>query len=582
MIGIIVASALPILKFNSVVNGPKPHNLVMWILVGVLLSAVFTFLISFIVDIVNKISLKVGISIIIIVSVLSSIAGYMVLTTEVPLTLSHSQNEADSGKSVTRFVDVDADRIYVLKYDVISKNDDNKDWAYGITIESRNDLDQPTKIKDVYDKETFSGEKTIEFSTLKDTKRLAITFTNYFKGTSVTFDKAYIYPKNDPNAVQNIMLKYKYLPENVASRVQDISLTSHSSSERMQFYKDGFKIFKDYPLFGAGGGAWASLYFKYQSYLYWTTQTHNYFMQVLLDTGLVGALAMIFFLVALVLSVIKLYKSDLDAEERILLAAATAGILSIYAHAAMDFDLSLSAVTIALYSLIGIINSMSISKTSKNIAVVKGKKLYNGYYSFGVLAGGIVVMFMSFSLSTALSYAEKGDQFAKTNNIPQAMQYYKRAVSYDPWNAKYRMSYGQTLASIADQTKDGAMYQEAMTQEQKAVDLEPYNSQLLAQLGAFYLSHGQIDNGLKYVKKAVDVQPLRPENYQQLADAYNKVGMFYLQNNDKAKAKEYLEKAVDVENLFNKANSKSEEPKPMTDATKQIIQNSKEVLKGIQ
>jgi hypothetical protein len=34
--------------------------------------------------------------------------------------------------------------------------------------------------------------------------------------------------------------------------------------------------------------------------------------------------------------------------------------------------------------------------------------------------------------------------------------------------------------------------------------------------------------------------------------------------------------------LFNKANSKSEEPKPMTDVTKQIIQNSKEVLKGIQ
>ncbi|MDI3311375.1 MAG: O-antigen ligase family protein [Thermoanaerobacterium sp.] len=582
LIGVIAASALSILKFNSVVNGPKPHHLVMWILVGCILALLFTYIVSFLVEAVNKISLKIGISIVVIVGVLSTVAGYMVLTTDVPLSLSHGINEQDNSKSVTRFVDVDADRIYVLKYDVISKNADNKDWAYGITIESRNDLDQPTKIKDVFDKETFSGEKTIEFSTLKDTKRLAITFTNYFKGTSVTFDKAYIYPKNDPSAVQNIMLKYKYLPENVASRVQDISLTSHSSSERMQFYKDGFKIFKDYPLFGAGGGAWASLYFKYQSYLYWTTQTHNYFMQVLLDTGLVGAAAMIFFLVTLILSVIKLYKTEIDIDERILLAAATAGILSIYAHAAMDFDLSLSAVTIALYSLIGIINSMSISKVHKNTAIVKGKKSYTGYYSFGVLIVGIVVVFMSFSLSTALRYAEKGDQFAKTNNIPQAMQYYKSAVAYDPWNAKYRMSYGQTLASIADQTKDAATYEAAMTEEQKAVDLEPYNSQLLAQLGAFYLSHGQIDDGLKYVKKAVDVQPLRPENYQQLADAYNKVGMFYLQNNDKAKAKEYLQKAVDVENLFNEVNSKSEEPKPMTDVTKQIIQNSKEALKGIQ
>ncbi|WP_434655830.1 O-antigen ligase family protein [Thermoanaerobacterium thermosaccharolyticum] len=582
LIGIVVASSLPIVKFNSIVNGPKPHNLLMWIFVGALLSAIFTYLISFIVDAVNKISLKVGISIIVIVGILSSIGGYMVLTSQMPLTLSHGQNEADSLKSVTRFVNADADRIYVLKYVVKSENSENKDWAYGITIDSRNDLDQPTKIKDVYDKESFSGEKTIEFSTLKDTKRLAITFINNFKGTSVTFEKAYIYPKNNPKDVQNIMLKYKYLPENVASRIQDISLSSHSSSERMQFYKDGFKIFKDYPLFGAGGGAWASLYFKYQSYLYWTTQTHNYFMQVLLDTGVVGAAAIIFFLIALILSIFKLYKTEMDRYERILLASAATGILSLYAHAAMDFDLSLSAVTIALYALIGIINSMSISRKESTTPIIKGKKLYNGYYNYGVLIVGIVVMFISFSLSAALRYAEKGDSLVKTNNIGQAMQYYKSAVSYDPWNAKYRMSYGQTLASIADQTKDAATLQEAMNEEQKAVDLEPFNSQLSAQLGAFYLAHGQIDKGIQYVKKAVEVQPLRPENYQQLADAYNKVGMFYLQNNDKVKAKEYLEKAVDVENLFNEANSKSEEPKPMTDTMKKIVENSKEALKGIQ
>lgn len=581
-IGIFVASAMPIVKFNSIVNGPQPHKLLIWVLIGVVSSAAITYLMSFIVNAINRINFKVGLSIAVIVAIFASIGGYTVLTAEQPLTLSHGPNEADSGKSVIRFVNVDPDRQYVLKYTIKSENPNNKDWAYGITIESRNDLDQPTKIKDVYDKNSFNGEKTIEFSTLKDTKRLAITFINNFKDTSVTFENAEVYPKNNPKDVQNIMLKYKYLPENVASRIQDISLTSHSSSERMQFYKDGFKIFKDYPLFGAGGGAWASLYFKYQSYLYWTTQTHNYFMQVLLDTGIIGAAAILFFLISLGIIVVRLIKSDLDLHERALFAAATIGIISLYAHASMDFDLSLSAVTIALFALIGIINGMWLSKNKSEVNVKNTKKFNYAYSSYGVMIVGAIVMFMSLSMSTALSYAQKGDGFIKSNNIIQAEQSYKSAVSYDPWNAKYRMAYGQTLTNIADQTKDSVRLQEAFLQEQKSVDLEPYNSQLAAQLGAFYLSHGQIDKGIQYVKKAVDVQPLRPENYQQLADAYNKVGMFYLQKGDKTKAKEYLQKAIDVEKLYNEANSKSEEPKPMTDATKKIIDDSKKVLQGIQ
>jgi tetratricopeptide (TPR) repeat protein len=342
----------------------------------------------------------------------------------------------------------------------------------------------------------------------------------------------------------------------------------------MQFYKDGFKIFKDYPIFGAGGGAWSSLYFKYQSYLYWTTQTHNYFMQVLLDTGIIGAIAIVFLLVSLFRSMYRVYKGYLEDKGRILIAAVIVSVVSLYAHAAMDFDLSLSAVSIALWALIGVINSLDILKFK-----IKDKKIYLNYLAILV---AFVVMFMSGSMSVALSYAVKGDNFLRQQNFVLAEQNYEKAVSYDPWNAKYRMAYGQILTALGDQLKDAVKLQKAMFEEEKAVQLEPFNSQLNAQLGAFYLAHGQIDLGLKYVLKAVEVQPLRPENYQQLADAYNKVGMYYLNNGDKEKAKEFLQKAVDVQKMFDKANSKSLEPKPMTETTKKIIEESKKVLQEIQ
>ncbi|AIS51839.1 tetratricopeptide repeat/O-antigen ligase [Thermoanaerobacter kivui] len=572
-VGVLIASALPIVKFNSAVASGVALNLIKWYLIGVFASLIVTYAISFFVSVVNKINVKVGIAIAAAIGIFVLAAGYIIFTTQVPLTLKHDVEEPDSIKSVTRFVSAEPDRVYVLKYDVVAKNSSNKDWAYGIIINSRNENDQAIKIAEFYDKDNFIGEKTIEFSTLKDTKRLAITFVNNFRNTSVTFTKAQIYPKNAPYEVQNIMLKYKYLPEDIASRVQDIDFTSRSSSQRMQFYKDGFKIFKDYPIFGAGGGAWASLYFKYQSYLYWTTQTHNYFMQVLLDTGIIGAIAIMFLLLSLFRGMYRVYKGYLEEKDRILISAVITAIVSLYAHAAMDFDLSLSAVSIALWALIGVINSLDILKVK-----VKNKKIYLNYLAIVV---AFVVMFMSTSMSVALSYAVKGDNFLRQQNLILAEQNYEKAVSYDPWNAKYRMTYGQILTALGDQLKDAVKLQKAMFEEEKAVQLEPFNSQLNAQLGAFYLAHGQIDLGLKYVLKAVEVQPLRPENYQQLADAYNKVGMYYLNNGDKEKAKEFLQKAVDVQKMFDKANSKSLEPKPMTEMTKQIIEESQKTLQEI-
>jgi len=78
------------------------------------------------------------------------------------------------------------------------------------------------------------------------------------------------------------------IPTSIVDKIKSISFKDRNFVERLVFYKDGLKIFLKSPIFGYGGGTWVSLYFMYQSYLYFTTQSHNYFLQVLLDTGLFG------------------------------------------------------------------------------------------------------------------------------------------------------------------------------------------------------------------------------------------------------------------------------------------------------
>ena len=90
-----------------------------------------------------------------------------------------------------------------------------------------------------------------------------------------------------------IKTAHKYIPESLAKRIASIDPETMLASGRFTFYRDAFKIIKDYPIIGAGGGGWASLYFGYQSHLYWSNQVHNYFMQAWIETGTVGFLSII-------------------------------------------------------------------------------------------------------------------------------------------------------------------------------------------------------------------------------------------------------------------------------------------------
>lgn len=84
----------------------------------------------------------------------------------------------------------------------------------------------------------------------------------------------------------------KVMPTAVAVRVKSINLADASVQERYYFYGDAIKLFKDYPVTGAGGGGWTSVYRKYQSFLYHTTEVHSHLIQVLVETGVIGTLSL--------------------------------------------------------------------------------------------------------------------------------------------------------------------------------------------------------------------------------------------------------------------------------------------------
>lgn len=144
------------------------------------------------------------------------------------------------------------------------------------------------------------------------------------------------------------------IPETLARRIADINLNTHSVLERLTIYSDALRLWKDYIVFGAGGGAWEALYEAYQSYPYTSSQTHSYPIQILTETGIFGLIAIggliIYVLIRYIFIYVRERKSDRDASMLFMLIA-----LSILVHSMIDFEMSYFFFSAIVFLSLGVI-----------------------------------------------------------------------------------------------------------------------------------------------------------------------------------------------------------------------------------
>jgi len=199
----------------------------------------------------------------------------------------------------------------------------------------------------------------------------------------------------------------KIVPESVVRRFSSISLLDRSLVIRFLATKDAFLIAKDHP-FGTGAGGWNALYHQYQRTLYWFTETHNHFAQVLVETGFFGLFFYVLFWVGIAYTFIQALmgfrrcadvmpflsqtskagttaKSGTQRKARLSpanldkatttnslpddgsprrlwfsgIVSSGVAIFSLGLHSSADFDLSLPSMSIALFLAIGVFLSQT-------------------------------------------------------------------------------------------------------------------------------------------------------------------------------------------------------------------------------
>lgn len=553
------------------------------------------------VRILSKINWKITVvATIALVAVSALVIGYT-FNASVPLELRHSLNE-EGYIGVSKKVTLPTNKKYKLIFDVDGKSSNSKaTFVYKIYIRSRDEKALVTGkevaiIEKLYNSTEGIEKKEIEFTVPKDSKLINIGFQNYYSGTSVKFHNAEIIDAESGKKIKDLTLKHKYaFAGSVLSRFENFT-GDKSNITRISFIKDGLRILKDWWFIGAGGGAWAILNFKYQSFLYWSTQTHSYPLQVAVETGVVGLTILILLFGFIVISFIKLNKrSDLkNINGRVMNAGIFTAIVFLFIHAGIDFDFSLSSIYLTVWVLTALLNAdvrkylLSIKSevkkknTHKNalnfkllISALKSKfELGFNTYPIIMIILTVFMMICPIIFYKAYIYSNKALDSYKENKIDEAIALMEKAANLDYLQTKYATGYApissrpdirigyidlviNKLSNVSKQRNGGE------TNSQEKEDLNNYiakaqklakkvekyakhDADLCLNLGIYYLNTTERDKGLDYINKSLDLKPFVPAQWNYKANANYALAISYLKQGNNEKGLKYIDNIIKI------------------------------------
>ena len=285
-------------------------------------------------------------SIILLITVLL-IYSIIALNISSPLYMSDDMQE----KNITRNIyDIEKGKTNHISFKVSEKKSDTR---YVIKfVEILNDL-EVNEIKEVGYFSTSTGQ--FDFSFYIDENAKCIRMEVECQNGSFTIDNMIL---ND----KNIKLNYLLIPSSIVYKFSDVINKATSISDRGIYYNDALKIvtssFKNL-IIGTGGEGFKNTYEIYQTQKYISTEVHSSFLQIFVESGIIG-------LICTLIVIVNTFLKTSNKEGKTLL-------LFFIIHSCIDLEFSYFSIIFLFAILLGICDNNEKSKykfENKNIMLV--------------------------------------------------------------------------------------------------------------------------------------------------------------------------------------------------------------------
>lgn len=526
------------------------------------IAVISGFALSFIEKFVDQVSEKfINKSLLIIIAVCAVIliAAFNITA---PLELSEMNRAGEY-----QIYNVKPNTVYTV--DIVAESSDGTTANLAVAVSSVDSAKVRTNILNTQIAVDGKRADTMELTTLENTSFIVLNFENAAPQNRLQVHSFILKDRSNGNIVEDLKLKYRFIPDDIAKKVNEISLKTESSSERIVFVKDGLKMFKDYAVFGTGANGWGTLYTKYQSYPYVSREAHNYYLQTAIESGVLGIASVVLVIVGLTCTCFKIYKKN--DQNRNVIIGLFAMIFALFAHAMIDFDFSLYSILLLLFASIGCISGLSYEY---DIMTIKGKPRRVSAYIAMLM--GIVILLLSFLTYSGLMDGDKGVQASKTDMI-KAKEYYKKAMNKDFYNPTHIVNYGQLVNLDVENSKekDKDQLEQIYNSYKKLEKIDHYKVKYYMVLLNFYLRYGYLEDADRLIDTAIELQPLMPKHYETKASLNSNIMDVYIQNKNTQKALEYCNNIIEIEQQHANANKNTITPFELTENTKKLIEEAK-------
>ena len=224
---------------------------------------------------------------------------------------------------------------------------------------------------------------------------------------------------------ESIPLEYKLLPGFIENRIQGLK-ANQNAIQRVTFFQDGLKLFAQHPIAGGGLGSFQIAQHSVQSFYYFTKYVHNHYIEVLMDTGIIG---FALYLGALISMAWALWKQRKNDHADWTYAGLTAALVMLLTHSFVEVSMSDFGVMCMAYAIFGLICRGFVSPVAEasRLSVCCTKKALLG------IRVVFCVVFVGFLTTLGLHMAADRVMARETEDPQETMENLMLAAKLDPY-----------------------------------------------------------------------------------------------------------------------------------------------------
>jgi tetratricopeptide (TPR) repeat protein/O-antigen ligase len=351
----------------------------------------------------------------------------------------------------------------------------------------------------------------------------------------------------------------------------DRLFSGHNIIQRFLVWQVTLNMVRDYPLFGVGLGNFKVHYMQYQAdfledpankrYIPFNgkaVQSHNDYLQLLAETGLLGVLVLGWVLYRLMRIFLPLLSVQSPAGgETFYLAGAAASLIGVATHAVVSFPLHLPATSLVVCLVAGIAagwgSRIFLGKGSTGSDTedsYRSKPPFDGTQIIIIVFVSIVAVIGIFKINgTWVAYTFWKDglgalgekELSQQERYISAAELCARALKFAPNNGAIRANYADFIARSVEHLplEDARPALEQAIREYEKSARNYMKRELYNDIGNVYMRLQDFENAEKAYKKGVRIDP-----------TYNLVkknlGNFYLKTQQYDKAEKYFSDALEL------------------------------------